>query len=234
MMLEIKDLVKSYGSVTALEVDHLKIEKGESFGLVGNNGAGKTTMFSLILDLIKADKGSVFSKGENVKLSDHWKAYTTSYIDESFLIDFLTPDEYFEFIGKLHGLTGGDLEGRLGLYSDFCNGEILNVKKYIRELSKGNQKKVGIVGTLLASPEVIVLDEPFPHLDPTSVIRLKKILRDLKEKGVTILISSHDLNHVTDICERIVLLEKGRVIKDIATSANTLAELEKYFSVNID
>lgn len=233
-MLELKDLSKSYGSLIALNIDYLKIDKGESFGLVGNNGAGKTTMFSLILDLIKADKGTVLSKGMTVKLSDHWKEYTSSYIDESFLIDFLTPEEYFGFIAKLHNLTNNELDGRLREYSEFFNGEILGTKKYIRELSKGNQKKVGIIGTLLSSPEIIILDEPFPHLDPSSVIRLKKIIKDLKGKGVTILISSHDLNHVTDICERIVLLERGKIIKDIGTGENTLAELEKYFSVNID
>jgi ABC-2 type transport system ATP-binding protein len=86
----------------------------------------------------------------------------------------------------------------------------------------------------LPDPEILVLDEPFPHLDPSSVIRLKRILKELHEKGVTLLISSHDLNHVTEVCDRIVLLEKGKIINDIETTDNTLKELEKYFAVNVE
>jgi len=107
------------------------------------------------------------------------------------------------------------------------------VKKFIRELSKGNQKKVGIVGALLPDPDIIILDEPFPHLDPSTVIRLKKMLKERQAQGKTVLISSHDLNHVTDICGRIVLLEKGKIISDIQTTDSTLQDLEKYFSVDV-
>jgi ABC-2 type transport system ATP-binding protein len=233
-MIEVNNLTKVYNNTKVLNINQLKIESGESFGLVGNNGAGKTTFFSLVVDIIKATGGTVFSKGKDVKLSDHWKSYTGVYLDESFLVHFLTPEEYFDFIGYLHGLSKEVVRERLEDYSDFFSGEILGKKKFIRELSKGNQKKVGIVGALLARPEVLILDEPFPHLDPSSVIRLKKILKELNTKGVTLLISSHDLNHVTDVCRRIVLLEKGEIINDIETNQSTLKELEKYFSVSGD
>ncbi len=229
-MISASGLTKQYGKTTVLNIDSLFIGQGESFGLVGNNGAGKTTFFSLITDLIKATGGYVTSKEVNVFLSSHWKDYTGAFLDESFLIDFLSPEEYFEFIGSLHGLSKSEVKKRLEKYADFFNGEIIGKKKFIRDLSKGNQKKVGIVGALLFEPQIVILDEPFPHLDPTSVIRLKKIIKDEKSKGTTILISSHDLNHVTEVCDRIAVLEKGKIIHDLRTSSNTLKELEAYFT----
>ena len=233
-MIEVRNLTKSYKSVTVLNVPSLLIRRGESFGLVGNNGAGKTTLFSLTVDIIKATSGSVSSDGKEVTMSDHWKSYTGSYLDESFLIDFLTPEEYFEFIGQLHGWSKERTREKLQTFAEFFGGEILGKKRFIRELSKGNQKKVGIVGALLTDPSVVILDEPFPHLDPSSVIRLKRILKELTEHGVTLLLSSHDLNHVTEVCGRIAVLEKGVVVNDKETNANTLKELEEYFAVHAE
>ena len=231
-MIEAKELTKIYNEVTVLNIPGLKINKGESFGLVGNNGAGKTTFFRLVLDLIKADSGLVTSKDKNVKQSEHWKDYTGSYLDEGFVIDFLTPEEYFSFLGNLHNYSGTEIDTALDKFADFFNSEILNKKKYIRDLSKGNCKKVGIVSALMYNPEVIILDEPFPNLDPTSVFCLKNILKDLQaEPNITILISSHDLNHITEVCNRIAILDKGDIYKDIQTSESTLKELEAYFSV---
>ncbi|MFH0991563.1 MAG: ABC transporter ATP-binding protein [bacterium] len=215
-----------------MNLPDLNISKGESFGLVGNNGAGKTTFFSLILDLIEATEGLVTSKEENVKQSEHWKRYTGSYLDERFLIDFLTPEEYFDFVRKLYGVTVSEYNEFLERFEDFFQGEILEKKKYIRDLSKGNQKKVGIAAALMSKPEVLVLDEPFPHLDPSSVIRLKKILKEYHTNHqATVLISSHDLNHVTEVCERIAILERGSIIHDLKTDESTLEKLHNYFAV---
>jgi ABC-2 type transport system ATP-binding protein len=231
-MIEVKNLIKMYGGVAVLDIPDLSVQKGESFGLVGNNGAGKTTLFSLILDLRRATNGSVFIKGQDVSKSESWKNYTGSYIDENFLIDFLTPEEYFQFIANLHGLSGGDLRNFYQKYEDFFAGEIMDKKKYIRELSKGNQKKVGICGALLSEPEVLILDEPFSNLDPSSQIRLKNIFKTMRsEDSVTMLISSHDLNHVTEVCERIVILDRGNIAYDLQTGNKTLEELESYFAV---
>lgn len=231
-MIEVKNLIKKYSGITVLDIPELNIYKGESFGLVGNNGAGKTTFFSLILDLRRATKGHVFIKSQDVSASEEWKNFTGSYIDENFLIDFLTPEEYFLFIASLHGLSKGDLQEFYDQYEELFAGEITGKKKYIRELSKGNQKKVGIAAALLPKPEVMVLDEPFSNLDPSSQIRLKTIFRRLKsEDSVTMLISSHDLNHITEVCERIVILDKGIMVHDIQTSDKTLEELESYFAV---
>jgi ABC-2 type transport system ATP-binding protein len=231
-MITVNNLTKKYSSSTVLNLNNLIINKGESFGLVGNNGAGKTTFFRLILDLIKASSGNVTSKNINVAGNEDWKHYTGSYLDEAFLIEFLTAEEYFDFIGKLHNMSKGDIAEFLNLYADFFNEEILGQKKYIRDFSKGNQKKIGIVAAMMGNPEIIILDEPFTNLDPSSQIRLKRILKELKAKyDLTLLISSHDLNHVTEVCERIVVLEKGLVVHDLQTNENTLKLLENYFAV---
>lgn len=231
-MIETKNLIKKYNNVTVLNLPDFKINEGESFGLVGNNGAGKTTFFSLILDLIEATEGKVFSKGKNVRMSGHWKKYTGAYLDERYLIDFLTAEEYLDFVRKTYDVNHSDYKSFLESFEEFFNDEILNKKKYIRDLSKGNQKKIGIAASMLSDPEVLVLDEPFPHLDPTSVFRLKKLLGEYhKRKNATILISSHDLNHVTEVCGRIAILERGNIIHDLKTDNTTLQRLQSYFAV---
>ena len=209
----------------------LEIPRGESFGLVGNNGAGKTTFFSLILDLIQPSTGRIFNNNIQVDSSEEWKPITSAFIDESFLIGYLTPEEYFYFIGELRGRNKADVDKLLSKFEDFFNGEILGQKKYLRDLSKGNQKKVGIISALIGDPEVIILDEPFANLDPTTQIRLKRIIKELADnRDITVLVSSHDLIHVTEVCERIVVLEKGEMVKDIQTSDQTLKELEVFFA----
>lgn len=233
-MIQAKNLSKTYGSNTVLNIEHLEIPKGQSFGLVGNNGAGKTTLFSLLLDLIKPTTGHLDSHGVHVDKSEDWKPFTSAFIDETFLIGYLTPEEYFYFIGELRGRNKADVDALLSNFEDFFHGEILGQKKYLRDLSKGNQKKAGIVASFIGDPEVIILDEPFANLDPTTQIRLKAIIKDLAaQQGVTVLVSSHDLMHVTEVCERIVVLNKGQIVKDIQTSAETLRELESFFGANI-
>lgn len=231
-MIKSTELSKKYGGVTVLNIASLEIPNGQSFGLVGNNGAGKTTFFNLVLDLINPTTGFITNQEIQVNKSEDWKPFTASFIDESFLIGYLTPEEYFYFIGELRGMNKADIDAFLAQFDEIFNDEILKKKKYLRDLSKGNQKKVGIIASLIGHPEVIVLDEPFANLDPTTQIRLKKLLKDLTvATNATLLISSHDLGHVTEVCDRIVVLEKGEIVKDLITSAATLQELEAYFSV---
>jgi len=230
-MITTSNLSKKYSGNLVLDIESLEIPKGQSFGLVGNNGAGKTTYFSLLLDLIQPTTGYIKNNYVQVNKSEDWKPFTSAFIDESFLIGYLTPEEYFYFIGELRGQNKADVDALVSQFEDFFHGEIIGQKKYLRDLSKGNQKKAGIVAALIGNPEVIVLDEPFANLDPTTQIRLKNIIKELSEKqDVTVLISSHDLMHVTDVCERIVVLEKGEVVKDLAKSAATLQELEEHFA----
>src|SRR5690606_7392866 len=206
-MIQVNNLTKTYNGTTVLNIENLEIKKGESFGLVGNNGAGKTTFFSLLLDLIQPSTGSITSKGVQVHLSEDWKPFTSAFIDESFLIGYLTPEEYFYFIGDLRGQNKADVDALLAKHKEFFNDEILNNKKYLRDLSKGNQKKVGIIATLIGNPEVIIFDDPFANRDTTTQTRLKRIIKEVVDNpNVTIVVSSHDLMHTVEVPTRIVAL----------------------------
>jgi ABC-2 type transport system ATP-binding protein len=230
-MIEVKNLTKIYGETTVLSIPELLINANESFGLVGNNGAGKTTFFRLILDLIRANSGWIKSKGVMVTGTTDWKFYTGSHLDGRFLIDFLTPEEYFEFISQVHHLSKGDLEQFYQEFEEFFAGEILGKQKYIRDFSHGNKQKIGVAAAMMAKPEIIILDEPFNGLDPSTQLRLIRMLNDLKKnRGTTLLISSHDLNHVNQVCDRIVILERGEIRYDLQKNESTLKELESYFA----
>lgn len=230
-MITINNLSKTYGKATVLNIESLEIPNGETFGLVGNNGAGKTTLFSLMLDLIQATTGFVSIDGIKVNESEAWKNKVSAFVDDSFLIGYLTPEEYFYFIGELRGQNKASVDEFLKQFHDLFNGEILNSGKYVRDLSKGNQKKVGIVGAIIGNPEIIILDEPFANLDPSTQIKLKNLIKELsKQDGVTFLISSHDLSHTTEVCNRIVVVNKGQLVKDIQTNPETLKDLEQYFA----
>lgn len=231
-MISIQNITKVYNGKQVLNISHLEIPLGQSIGLVGNNGAGKTTLFSALLDLIQVSSGEIKSKGISVSISEHWKKYTAAFLDESFLIGYLTAEEYLVFIGELRGLTKEEVKSEMEKYQGFFNDEILNQRKYIRDFSKGNQKKVGIVATFLGNPELIILDEPFANLDPSTQIRLKELVKSkMQEKNVTILISSHDLQHTFEVSDRIITLEKGNVVKDVLTADSSLSELEHFFTV---
>ena len=230
-MILLEKLLKKYGSTIAVDIESLNISDGNIFGLVGNNGAGKTTLFRLMLDLLKPDGGCVFSKGEKIYQSEHWKKYTGSFIDNNFLIEFLKPQEYFDFIGFIYGIDKAELKIRLNKFDLFLNGEIFGNNKYIRTLSSGNKQKVGIIGAMISNPEVLILDEPFNFLDPSSQICLKKILGNFNEgKSKTIILSSHNLNHIHDLCTRVALMEKGKIIKDCTNTAENMRNIELYFN----
>ncbi len=229
-MIQIQNLIKAYNKEIVLNIPELTIEKGEIFGLVGNNGAGKTTMFNIVLDLITASKGQVISKGINVRESEDWKDFTGAFIDETFLIGYLTAEEYFGFIAGLRRLSKADTSAFLEGFSDFFNGEIIGKKKFIRDFSKGNQKKVGIVAALMGKPEVIVLDEPFANLDPSSQYKLRKLIKDFAaQNGSTFLISDHTLENIADVSTRLIILEKGKIVRDVPKTETTLQEVEAFF-----
>jgi len=234
-MISIENISKIYNQKKVLNISLLEIPKGETFGLVGNNGAGKTTLFSLLLDLILPTTGHISIDNIKVSESENWKNKVSAFIDDSFLIGYLTPEEYFYFLGELRGQNKATVDEFLKQFSDFFNGEILNAKKYIRDLSKGNQKKVGIVGALVGKPEIIILDEPFANLDPSTQIKLKNLIKTWSaDANVTFLISSHDLSHTTEVCNRIVVLNKGEIVKDAKTNPQTLRELEAFFASSVE
>lgn len=232
-MISINNLQKKFGEKTAVDIADYTINDGDLLGLVGNNGAGKTTLFRLILDLLKADQGSVLINDIDVSKSEEWKTITGAFIDDSFLIDYLTPEEYFYFIGKMYGLGKETVDERLIPFERFTNGEVIGQKKFIRNYSAGNKQKIGIISAMIHHPQLLILDEPFNFLDPSSQSIIKHILKMYNEEtGATILISSHNLNHTTDICPRIALLENGSIIRDIQNTHNSAEkELEDYFNV---
>ena len=232
-MITIQDLTKRFGDKVAVDIPSFIINAGDVLGLVGNNGAGKTTLFRLILDLIKADSGEVSTNGINPAASEEWKHDTGAFIDEGFLIDFLTPEEYFEFVGKVSGLSQEQTSERLADFERFMAGEIMGQKKLIRDYSAGNKQKIGIISALLHTPKTVILDEPFNFLDPSSQIVLKRLLTDYAQQHeATILISSHNLQHTVDISTRIALLEHGQIIRDLPNHEGSAeAELESYFEV---
>ena len=232
-MITIQDLTKRFGDKVAVDIPSFIINDGDVLGLVGNNGAGKTTLFRLILDSIKADSGEVSTNGINPAASEEWKHDTGAFIDEGFLIDFLTPEEYFEFVGKVSGLSQEQTSERLADFERFMAGEIMGQKKLIRDYSAGNKQKIGIISALLHTPKTVILDEPFNFLDPSSQIVLKRLLTDYAQQHeATILISSHNLQHTVDISTRIALLEHGQIIRDLPNHEGSAeAELESYFEV---
>lgn len=231
----IHNLQKKYGTQIALDIKELHIEEGELCGIVGNNGAGKTTMFRLMLDLIAANQGEVRVNNSAIAGNEHWKEFTGSYLDEGFLIDFMNPQEYFYFTGKLYGFSQAEVDEALVPYKRFLSDEIAGQKKHIRQLSSGNKQKVGIVAAMLIKPKLLVLDEPFNYLDPSSQILIKRLLKQENEtRRTTMLISSHNLNHITDMCSRIILLEKGKVIKNIQLPDDSINDLENYFSAQAE
>lgn len=231
-MIEVRELTKKYKETTVVDIAQLSIQAGEVIGLVGNNGAGKTTFFRLLLDLIRADTGTVLLKGEPVNSTESWKQFTGAYIDDGFLIDYLTPEEYFYFVGKLNRRSKADVDEWLQRFEGFFADAILGKQKYIRDFSKGNQFKIGIVSALLRNPELLILDEPFANLDPSSQLRLVEMIRQLAANELMcILVSSHDLNHVAEVSSRILLMEKGVIIGDMAGGEGAYASLKSYFSL---
>ena len=235
MDIIIENLKKQYDKQLVLDIGQLSIEKGELVGIIGNNGAGKTTLFRLLLDLIESTDGHISIAGNINSGSDHWKDKTGSFLDEGFLIDFLTPEEFFYFTGNVYGLKQSDIDSRIDSYNRFMNDEIIGQKKYIRQLSTGNKQKTGIMAAMIPNPELLILDEPFNYLDPSSQIVIKKMLKATNEKHhTTILLSSHNLNHIVEICSRVILLEKGKIIEDLHLPTDDLKNLETYFTVNAD
>ena len=235
-MITINNLLKQFGETKAVDIDNYVINQGDMLGLVGNNGAGKTTLFRLILDLLQADNGNVTIDDIDVSKSEDWKKTTGEFIDDGFLIDYLTPEEYFYFIGKVYGLSKQEIDERLQPFEHFMNGEVIGQKKYIRNYSAGNKQKIGIISAMIHHPQLLILDEPFNFLDPTSQSVIKQLLKKYHEEhNATVIISSHNLNHTVDICSRIALMEHGKIIRDLMNENNSAEqELEDYFNAGVE
>lgn len=236
MEIEILNISKAYNKQVVLLIDKLSINRGEFIGLVGNNGAGKTTLLRLLIDLIQADSGFVYSRGEKISKTENWKFYTSAYIDSNFLINFYTPEEYFHFIASNYKISNIELNEKISQFNDFMNGEILGKQKYIRNFSIGNQQKIGIIGAIISNPEILLLDEPFNFLDPSSQFFISDYLIRLnKQYNTTIVASSHNLQLVNDISSRVLLLDKGKIVKDVCCiNQQEKDEISLYFKIRLN
>ena len=227
-MIAVNNVKKSFDGKLALNIEELETGYGESIGVVGNNGAGKTTFFKSILDLIQPDEGEIKIESKNVRKSDQWQSHLNAFIDETFLIDFLKPKEYLSFVLKTKD-SPISVEQLLEKYGEFSNTDIDESKKLIRDLSTGTKVRIGVLSLLAGNPKFLILDEPFAHLDPTSQARLRKLIKKLKEEGKTVIVSSHNLHNIAESCERVILIESGEVKHDVQVSESTMKDLHNYF-----
>lgn len=230
MQIDFQNVTKRYGAKVALNIPSWSMQPGEVVGLVGSNGAGKTTFLRCLLDLLEPDEGRILMDGRDVRTDGSWRARTGSFLDRSFLVEFLTIPEFMEFTGTVYGMDRKEQEEALEPFTNFLPVSSADRTRMLRDLSTGNAKKIGIAAALFIRPEFVVLDEPFANLDPPSQIRLKEHLQRLATQGTSMLISSHDLGHVTEVCDRITLIGRGQILRDEPRSAETLKSLQTYFS----
>lgn len=208
-MLKVCNVVKKYGNLVAVDDLSFEVGDGEIFGLLGLNGAGKTTTFRMILGLIDDYTGNITIDGEkiNYKITDKIGFLT----EERSLLTKLTVSEQLIYYGVLKSLTLEEVDKRIDYWLERFN--ILEYKnKKIKELSKGNQQKVQFISSIINEPKLLILDEPFSGLDPINVELFKEIILELKEKGTSIIFSSHRMEHVELFCEKLVVLVKGKSV----------------------
>lgn len=208
-MLKVKDVVKKYGDLVA--VNHLSFEvlDGEIFGLLGLNGAGKTTTFRMVLGLIDDYSGEITLDGKKIDYSISDKIGFLT--EERSLLLKLTVLEQITYYGVLKGIEEDKIQEKLDYWLDKFDIKEYKNKK-IKELSKGNQQKVQFISAIINEPKLLILDEPFSGLDPINVELFKKIILELKEKGTSIIFSSHRMEHVELFCDRLVVLVKGKCV----------------------
>jgi ABC-2 type transport system ATP-binding protein len=211
-MLEIKNLTKKYGKSIALNNLNMEIKKGEIFGFVGPNGAGKTTTMRIISGLLKADSGEVIIDGMNVIASPKVLKSKIGYMPDFFgVYDNLKTIEYMEFYASIYGLVGKQAQK---LCIDLI--ELVNltdqIDNYVDNMSRGMKQRLCLARSLVHNPELLILDEPASGLDPRSRLEMKEILRELNRRGKTILISSHILPELAQMCSNIGIIEKGKLV----------------------
>ena len=208
-MLEVKNLTKFFGIKKVVDNVSFSVENGKILGVLGKNGAGKSTTFRMILNILEPDEGEVLYNGEKIdsKVSDK-----IGYLPEvGSLIDSYTVYEQCMYYGKMKSMSEEQIKKNMfDLLERFSIVEYANMK--IKELSKGNKQKIQFIISILHDPDLIILDEPFSGLDPVSVEYFKNAILELKEKGKTIIFSSHIMSQVEMLCEDVLIIDKGKVI----------------------
>lgn len=208
-MLEVKNISKSYGTHLAVDDLSFEVKKGEIFGLLGENGAGKTTTFRMIMGLLEPNSGTVTLDGKKI---DYSVTDTIGFVtEERSLLTKLTVKNQLLYYGILKGMTEEVILKKLDEWLEkFGITEYKNRK--IKELSKGNQQKIQFIAGIINDPKLLILDEPFSGLDPINVKMFQEAILELKEKGCSIIFSSHQMEHIELFCEKLVILVKGKVV----------------------
>ena len=205
--VQINNIAKSFGNTQALADVSFEVEQGEIFGLLGPNGAGKTTTIRIMLDIFKADQGTVSILGGEMTEE---KMNRIGYMpEERGLYQDIPLDRCLQYLASLKGIAKGDIYPRLDEYLE--RFDLLdNKSNKVKTLSKGMQQKAQIITTLLHQPELIIIDEPFSALDPINVQLVKEVMHDLREQGTTIIMSTHQMHQVEELCDRLILIDEGR------------------------
>jgi ABC-2 type transport system ATP-binding protein len=207
--VEISHISKSFGSLKAVDDVSFEVEKGEIFGLLGPNGAGKTTAIRILLDIFKPDNGSVSILGG--PMTEAKKDHIGYMPEERGMYQDIPLDRCLIYLGTLKGLSPAEMHKRISDYLERFDLESSRHKK-VKELSKGMQQKAQLITTLIHEPELVIIDEPFSGLDPINTQMVKDLLREQRDKGVTILMSTHQMHQVEELCDRIVLIDHGRTL----------------------
>jgi len=207
LTLLLQEVTKNFGKTTA--VDHLTLEipEREMFGFLGGNGAGKTTTFRMILGLLDQTKGKILWNGDSISYDD---SHLVGYLpEERGLYPKLRVKEQLIYLGKLRGMNKTDIVRELEYWLDRL--KVLEyIDKKVEELSKGNQQKIQFISAVIHNPKLLILDEPFSGLDPINVEVLKEAVIELKDQGTSIVFSSHQMDHVEELCENLCILHKGK------------------------
>lgn len=209
MGLLIEHVTKKFGEFTAVNDISLRLDKGKMLGFLGRNGAGKTTTFRMILGLSETTTGHITYEGKNINKHMYNKV---GYLpEERGLHPKMTVEEELTYLATLKGLSSRDIQQRIDYWLErFAITE--NRKKRIQSLSKGNQQKIQLLASMLHEPELLILDEPFSGLDPVNVELLKRAVKDLNDKGSTIIYSSHRMEHVEELCDDVCIIDKGQLV----------------------
>ena len=208
-VLKLKNIRKTYQDLVAVDNLSFEVKDGEIFGLLGENGAGKTTTFRLIMGLLEPDNGSILLDGQKIdySITDQIGFVT----EERSLLTKLTVKEQILYYGALKGMSNNEIIKELDYWLDKFEIKEYENKK-IKELSKGNQQKIQFISAVINQPKLLILDEPFTGLDPINVKMLKDAVYELKEKGTSIIFSSHQMEYIEEFCEKLVILVKGKTI----------------------
>lgn len=228
-MIELKNLTRRFGDLIAVDNVSLTIPSGQICGYLGPNGAGKTTTVKMLTGMILPDAGTADISGFDIQEETLEVKRRIGFVPESgALYQSLTPFEYLQFVGQLYGMEDITLKDRIEEFSEFFQFTE-NIHQRMTEFSKGMKQKVVIASAMIHNPEVIFLDEPLNGLDANTAVLLKELIRNLADDGKTIFYCSHILDVVENLCDRVVIIDKGKIVAD--GSVNALKEMTKRSSL---